>query len=687
MAGEEEIPVRVRVDNSEVSPKMDEASQAVHKFTTSVEQARNEIRDFKEIIIEAFAVEKIVGFIEKMSELGEQIERTATMTALSADQTQTLGFAMAMTGGHAEDAATVMARFDRNVLQASSGTGAAYDAFVRMGISLDDIRQKTPYELIQATADAFERLGPSVQRTADMTMLGGRSFIQLAGAFAEGSQGLQEFHDKLQSVGGLLSDQMVANLAKTHQEMVTLDFAAKGAGASLVDQLRPAIEGTTTDLANLAKEMNDATKDGGAFHEIILDIDRAALVAGASLKTMAIGIGAIIATTNEIYLRPGGSAASVKAILDDAGEQATAAWDGVDKYMQLANAKVPAALAGAQGGVGANPSAAQNKQAQQLEIQMMDEKTRTAIQLSNLELQTEKDNLTAKVAAGEITKTQEIDQLEQLAQQEYDVDDAALNDKIEHLKEGTLEYQKAMDQRLILAAKFTQEVAKLDQQRLQEERKQYDQFFKSVQSGLDTMVQGILQGTQTWRQAMARLFDDLLIKFIEDMIVKPAGLWLEHMAMLIISNDTKNSAIVASDTAAAGAKAAVSSATTITKIGADAAEAYSGVFAWAAPAMGPFAAIPAAAAFALVAAKEGLVGSFDTGTNYVPRSGLAMVHQGEAIIPANQNNGGGNVTINIQAIDTQTGAQFLKSNAAIIAQVISGQLRNQNMSLSKSMRQ
>ena len=39
-----------------------------------------------------------------------------------------------------------------------------------------------------------------------------------------------------------------------------------------------------------------------------------------------------------------------------------------------------------------------------------------------------------------------------------------------------------------------------------------------------------------------------------------------------------------------------------------------------------------------------LVGSFATGTDYVPRTGLALVHQGEKIIPAAQNTPGGGMT-------------------------------------------
>lgn len=45
----------------------------------------------------------------------------------------------------------------------------------------------------------------------------------------------------------------------------------------------------------------------------------------------------------------------------------------------------------------------------------------------------------------------------------------------------------------------------------------------------------------------------------------------------------------------------------------------------------------------------GFVGSFAVGTSYVPKTGMALVHQGEAIIPAGQNKGGGAMTVTIEA--------------------------------------
>jgi hypothetical protein len=109
-------------------------------------------------------------------------------------------------------------------------------------------------------------------------------------------------------------------------------------------------------------------------------------------------------------------------------------------------------------------------------------------------------------------------------------------------------------------------------------------------------------------------------------------------------------------------------------------------------AVGPAAAGPAAAGSAAVlagkAAVSGLSG-FATGTNYVLNSGLAMIHRGEAIIPAavaakgsGPYSGAGNApTVNISY--TQNGSIPLadfKNNARQMAKIIAEQF-NLNPSL------
>lgn len=72
--------------------------------------------------------------------------------------------------------------------------------------------------------------------------------------------------------------------------------------------------------------------------------------------------------------------------------------------------------------------------------------------------------------------------------------------------------------------------------------------------------------------------------------------------------------------------------------------------------------------FARLFGPHSLVGVFASGTDYVPRTGLAMVHQGERIIPAAQNRSGGGstyVTVNVAGSATRETANQV---AAAVAQ-------------------
>lgn len=101
----------------------------------------------------------------------------------------------------------------------------------------------------------------------------------------------------------------------------------------------------------------------------------------------------------------------------------------------------------------------------------------------------------------------------------------------------------------------------------------------------------------------------------------------------------------------------------------------------------------------------GFVGNllgFDVGSSFVPSTGPALIHQGEIIVPpdlsaqiragkaslGSQSSGGGGDTINltIQAIDTQSGMQFLMNNKGAVASAAKGAARNFTKSSSPAWR-
>jgi len=73
--------------------------------------------------------------------------------------------------------------------------------------------------------------------------------------------------------------------------------------------------------------------------------------------------------------------------------------------------------------------------------------------------------------------------------------------------------------------------------------------------------------------------------------------------------------------------------------------------------------------------------SYDVGTDYVPRTGPAMIHQGEKIVPAGQNSGSGFThapTYNVQAMDGRGVERALANNSRQVARGLQKVIRGFN---------
>ena len=214
-------------------------------------------------------------------------------------------------------------------------------------------------------------------------------------------------------------------------------------------------------------------------------------------------------------------------------------------------------------------------------------------------------------------------------------------------------------------------------------------LFKTLELSSDRAVASLIRGTESWRAAMFNIVTSLEIKFAQ-LAVNRAISWAQSETLSLAATQTKNTAIQASDASTANAGSGATAAKLIKQIESDAAATYGGVYFFLSPVMGPAAAIPAGISAGAVSAMEGLV-SLDVGAWNVPQNMPAFLHAGEMVVPQNfasglrdgngLSGGGDNYTININAIDTQTGAQFLKSNAGIIAQTLASQARNFNRNM------
>lgn len=211
--------------------------------------------------------------------------------------------------------------------------------------------------------------------------------------------------------------------------------------------------------------------------------------------------------------------------------------------------------------------------------------------------------------------------------------------------------------------------------------KEYEKAFQPITSGFNTMIRGMLSGQQTFGQAVRQGLATMLEEMISADLRR-----LEHWILTEIAKEqatvTSNAVIGASNAQTDDTSIGDHIASAIKSIETDAAKTYAAVFAWAAPEMGPFAAIPAGVATALVIGAEALIPSLAVGTSYVPGDGLAMLHAGEMVVPRYDSDlirsgrleqtapvGGGTVIINnsVSALDGRSVVKTLRDRNTLRA--------------------
>lgn len=194
--------------------------------------------------------------------------------------------------------------------------------------------------------------------------------------------------------------------------------------------------------------------------------------------------------------------------------------------------------------------------------------------------------------------------------------------------------------------------------------KKYQQLLGTVTGNFNTAITGWLQGTQKFSEAWKKAWGSMAISAIQNLIKvaeKHAMVQLSMLAQHQAANAAKtasdtlsttqsitledvlfgahvagNQAKVASDAAAAGETKAITSLTGKGKVQSEAAQAAAGAYNAMSdiPIVGPaLGAIAAAATWAGVMAFESLA-AFERG-GLVPDTGIAMLHGGEMVLPAN----------------------------------------------------
>ena len=253
-------------DNVEdVGENMDEAKEKTSTFAdvlkanltsqaiiNGIKSIADGVKEIADAVKEAFT--STVNWADELDEL-------STQTGISSTELQKLQY---MSGLVDTDVSTVtgsLKKLTKSMDSASEGTGASYEAFQKLGVSVKDAdgNLRTSYEVFYDVIDALGEIQNPTERDAQAMEIFGKSAQELNPMIEKGSTVLKEFGQEAEDSGYVLSDQALEGLTDVADAFDRVknvgDSAIRNAFAPLAPTIATAINSAIPSMQLFAQNV------------------------------------------------------------------------------------------------------------------------------------------------------------------------------------------------------------------------------------------------------------------------------------------------------------------------------------------------------------------------------------------------------------------------------------------------
>lgn len=314
----------------------------------------------------------------------------------------------------------------------------------------------------------------------------------------------------------------------------------------------------------------------------------------------------------------------------------------------------------------------------------------SAKQISLLGIQHDLEMLNLKKEYGDVNKEEELEALRKLKEKEFQIELKAAMDKVELMKIGSVELEKANADILAMQVKHGADMAVIDKKIAHESGANWSSMADNIQNSFGSAIGNLINFTTTWKNAFASVLQSMLSS-VTQFIGKKVAVWLFGENAMTAATVSGNIMRVASNAWANITSLGITVATAIKTIAIYAWQAAAGAYAAISsiPFVGPFLA-PAVAAGTVVAVLgmtksiASAEGGFDIPAGVNP---ITQLHEQEMVLPKAQANAvremadggiGGGTNITIHAVDAKSVERLFKDHGGALVKSLKMQGRNFN---------
>jgi hypothetical protein len=245
--------------------------------------------------------------IKNAIDLGDKFYDMSQKTGIAVETLSVLDYAAKLNSTDIDTLSTLVAKFSKNIYEADQGSGKAVDGFKTLSIGIRDSHGKlkdVDSVLIEVTKK-FKDMPDGIQKTALAQQLFGKAGAQSIPILNDLGTNFEKYKKQLQDVGGIISTDFANKADKLKDNLTTLNYAVKGVGISLAEDLLPSLTALSTVLVENATKTDGSVGLTNIFSIAIKSVATAALAAASGLIVYAEGVatyGAVVAKL--VTLRP-----------------------------------------------------------------------------------------------------------------------------------------------------------------------------------------------------------------------------------------------------------------------------------------------------------------------------------------------------------------------------------------------
>lgn len=240
------------------------AADSVEKsFSTMVKAGAALAIGFGAIKAAAALVSGTLGTFKDALDLGGALSDMSARTGIAIEDLVVLGRAFENAGKSADDVGGVVNKMQKAIIEAGEGVVKPKAAFELLGISLEDIKKKSPADQLELIGKAISSIQDPALKSKTAMDIFGKSGGEMLAFFESGKGGIEGARKELRSFANIMGVNS-AQMDTISDQFNAIKNKALEFAAGMLSKLLPAIELVTTALSRI-----DAAALGAKLGEVI----------------------------------------------------------------------------------------------------------------------------------------------------------------------------------------------------------------------------------------------------------------------------------------------------------------------------------------------------------------------------------------------------------------------------------